>query len=159
KKGKVKSYVIPPQADQSTVDKLAAVIAAQGIEVKRATAEIKACRKTYPAGSYSISLAQPAGHLAHTLLEPHVPLDETFMKEQERRRAKDLNPELYDVTAWSLPLQYNVATDSCADEPSGPSEIITKDFKPTATLASPNSPFFIAPWGSTAAVRLLTAAL
>ncbi|HEV7690327.1 MAG TPA: M14 family zinc carboxypeptidase [Hyphomonadaceae bacterium] len=159
KQGKTKSYVIPPQADQSTADKLASVIAAQGIEVKRATGSIKACRKTYPEGSYSISLAQPAGRLAHTLLEPHVPLDETFMKEQERRRAKDLSPELYDVTAWSLPLQYNVTTDSCADEPSGPSELVTKDFKPTATLANPNSPFFVAPWGSTAAIRLLTAAL
>ncbi len=159
RKGKVKSYVLPLQADQSTADKLARIIAAQGIEVKHATGQIRACRKTYPAGSYTISLAQPAGRLAHTLLEPHVPLDETFMKEQERRRAKDLPPELYDVTAWSLPLQFNVTADGCADEPFGPSEAVTKDWKPAGQLANPNSPFFVAPWGSTAAVRLLAAAL
>ena len=52
-------------------------------------------------------------------MEPQVSLDAKFMAEQERRRAKDLEPKLYDVTAWSLPLMFNVTTDRCADDASG----------------------------------------
>ena len=37
-----------------------------------------------------------------------MPVDEAFLKEQERRRKKKLGDEFYDVTAGSLPLMYNV---------------------------------------------------
>ncbi len=160
RKGKVRSYIIPPQADQPTADKLAGILTAQGIEVKRAAAAIRACGKSQPAGSYAVSLAQPAGRLAHTLMEEHVPIDEPFLKEQERRRAKGLEAELYDVTAWSIPLQYNVETLSCADDPSGPLELVASSAMKPGALINPDARFgFIAPWGSTASVRLLAAAL
>ena len=160
RKGAVRTYVIPPQADQSTADRLAKLLAEQGIDVRRATADIRACRKTYPAGSYAISLAQPAGRLVRTLLEPQVALDAKFMQEQERRRAKDLEPELYDVTAWSLPLMFNVTTDRCADEATGPLAAFSADTPLPGAITRPEAAYgFLAPWGSTAAVRLLAAAL
>ncbi len=160
RKGSVRSYVIPPQQDQSTADRLAKLLSQHGIEVSRATATIRACRKTYPAGSYTVSLAQPAGRLARTVMEPQVNLDKTFMAEQERRRAKDLEAELYDVTAWSLPLMFNVTTDRCADEPTGALAPFTMDTPTPPTFANPDATYgFLAPWGSTAAVRLLSSAL
>lgn len=160
RKGAVRTYLIPPQADQSTADRLAKLLAEQGIDVRRATADIRACRKTYPAGSYAISLAQPAGRLARTLLEPQVALDAKFMQEQERRRAKDLKPELYDVTAWSLPLMFNVTTDRCADDATGPLTAFAAETPLPGAVTRPEAAYgFLAPWGSTAAVRLLAAAL
>lgn len=158
--GKVRSYILPPQTDQSATDKLAGILAMQGVEVKRAADTIRACKKSFPAGSYAVSLAQPAGRLAHTLMEPHVPLDETFMKEQERRRAKDLEPELYDVTAWSLPLMFNVTMERCADDVSGPLAVAEPRFQSPGTVSRPDAAFgFLAPWGSASAARLLAAAL
>jgi len=160
RKGSVRSYVIPPQQDQSTADRLAKLLAQHGVEVSRATDTIRACRKTYPAGAYTVSLAQPAGRLARTIMEPQVNLDAKFMTEQERRRAKDLEAELYDVTAWSLPLMFNVTTDRCADEPAGALAAFTADTPTPGTFTNPDAAYgFLAPWGSTATARLLSAAL
>jgi hypothetical protein len=78
------------------------------VEVKRATAAFTAGGKEVPAGSYIISLAQPAKRLIRTLLDTDVPMSESFVKEQERRRSRKLPDEIYDVTGWSFPLQYNV---------------------------------------------------
>jgi hypothetical protein len=158
--GKVRSYVIPPQADQSTADHLAKLLAEQGVEVKRSAASLRACGKTYPAGSYAVSLAQPAGRLARTLMEPHVALDPKFMAEQERRRAKGLEAELYDVTAWSLPVMFNVTTDRCADDPSASLPAFAANTPLPGAVTRPEASYgFLAPWGSTASVRLLAAAL
>ena len=94
-------------------------------------------------------------------MEPQVNLDKAFMAEQERRRAKDLEAELYDVTAWSLPLMFNVTTDRCADEPAGALAPFTDEHADAGrTFANPDATYgFLAPWGSTAAVRLLASAL
>ena len=107
-KGGAREYIIPRRADTSAVDKLAYLLADQGVEVKRATASFQAAGKDVPAGSYVIDLAQPAARLVRTLLDPDVRMGEEFIKEQERRRAKNLPDEIYDVLAWSLPLLYNV---------------------------------------------------
>ena len=56
----------------------------------------------------AVSAAQPSCRLLRNLLEPDVKMDETFLKEQERRRQKRLGDQIYDVTAWSLPLLYDV---------------------------------------------------
>lgn len=160
RRGSVRSYVIPVQQDQSTANRLAKLLAVQGIEVSRATDTIRACGKTYPAGAYVVSLAQPAGRLARTLMEPQISLDPKFMAEQERRRAKDLETELYDVTAWSLPLMFNVTSDRCADEASGALAPFAADTPMPGVVSRPEATFgFLAPWGSTASVRLLAAAL
>jgi len=77
-------------------------------EVKRATAGLDVDGKRIPAGSYAVALAQPSKRLIRVLLDRQVPLEEKFLKEQERRRARKLPDEIYDVTGWSLPLLYNV---------------------------------------------------
>ena len=88
--GPVRTYIAPPQADQSTTDKLASLLALQGVEVTRARVPFGACGRDFGAGSYVIKLEQPAGRLARTLMEPDVALADGFIAEQERRRAKDL---------------------------------------------------------------------
>ena len=52
--------------------------------------------------------AQPSFRLLRNLMEPDIRMDEKFIKEQERRRLKRLGDQIYDVTAWSLPLLYDV---------------------------------------------------
>ena len=61
-----------------------------------------------PAGTFIVPLAQPAGRLARNLLDPDIKMDEAFLKEQDRRRKARLPDQIYDVTAWSLPLMFDV---------------------------------------------------
>jgi len=96
----------------------------QGIEVYQANDVVQVARaqdylggalasRSFPAGSYLIDLAQPAGRLARAILEPEAKLDSAFARRQldrfERNRRRGENSsregyEFYDLTAWALPL-------------------------------------------------------
>jgi hypothetical protein len=78
------------------------------LEVKQAKDAFRNGGKEYPAGSYVVPMAQSMQRLARTLLDTQTQMASEFVKEQERRRKKGLSSEIYDVTAWSLPLLYNV---------------------------------------------------
>ncbi|HBY64619.1 MAG TPA: peptidase M14 [Solibacterales bacterium] len=160
KKENIREYLIARSGDVTAVDKLALTLAEQGVEVRRATAAFQSGGKSYPAGSYAISLAQPAKRLIRTLLDANVPMEDFFLKEQERRRRKKLPDEIYDVTAWSLCQLYNVDCASSATEASASFELVkpgeaVRGVAPTArpTLA------YIIPWGTQGAARFLAAAL
>jgi hypothetical protein len=158
--GNIKSYIIPAVGDRSAADKMIGVLAMQGVEVLEATSSFRACRVQYQAGSYVISLAQPAKRLIRTLMDVDVPMEKEFVAEQERRRAKKLPDEIYDVTAWSLPAMYNVRADACGT-------VVTGDFvargpewvRPGKVSGGGASVAYMVPWGSIASTRLLAGAL
>ena len=103
--------------DPGAADALAALLARQGLEVGRAPGGFAACGRSYPAGSYVVDLAQPQGRLAQVLMDSTIALKPDFLAEQERRRAKALPAELYDVTAWALPTMYNTPAARCGKRP------------------------------------------
>lgn len=156
----VREYIVVRGGDTSAVDKLAALLAEHGIELKRALAPFSNGGREYPAGSYVVPLAQPAKRLVRTLLDPNVPMDEKFLQEQERRRRKKLPDEIYDVTAWSLPLAYNVEAVAASQVSEGKFQPVRPERIPPGALANPKATVaFLTPWGTQAAGRLLTAAL
>jgi hypothetical protein len=113
------AFVLAPNpADPTTVDRLAGLLTRSGVEVGRANAGFTACGESYPAGSYVVPLAQPQRRMAEVLLSQNVPLDADFLAEQERRRARGLGDQIYDVTAWSMPVMFNVPFARCASVPS-----------------------------------------
>lgn len=65
-------------------------------------------RHRFPAGTWAVPSAQPQGNLVRALLEPETPMSDEFLDEQRRRVELDLDAAFYDVTAWSLPLAFNV---------------------------------------------------
>lgn len=151
----VKAFILPRRGDTAAVDKLAALLVEQGVEVQRAPASVNG----YPDGSYVVSLAQPAKRLIRVLLDKQVNMEPDFLKEQERRRARKLPDEIYDVTGWSLPLLYNV---ECVPVDSA----ITAPLQPYAPPATPKAqPFakaavaYVVPWKGRAAAQFLAAAL
>lgn len=162
RKAKARTYLFNTQPDPSAVQKLASLLIRQGVEVKRSTKSFKACGEQYPSGSYWIDSAQPSHHLIRTLLDPDVPIDADFVKEQERRREKDIPHEIYDVTAWSLPLMFNVEMASCGKNievesvNANPALHIAGQFQ---ALENQTPVAHLVPWGTQAAVRLMTAAL
>lgn len=159
RKSSQRLLVIPTQLDQGTANKFASLIAQQGVEIGRARTSFTACGKTFGAGSYLIDSAQPAGRMVRVLLDEQVPLDPQFVAEQERRRARDLPDEIYDVTAWSLPLLYNVKIERCSAMPKVASDAVQPgSFVPGELRSADASVAFLVPWGDTASARLLVAA-
>ena len=155
----VKEYIIPRAGDTSAVDKLAHILALQGVEVKRARGAFRNGGKEYPAGSYIVVAAQPRKRLLRALMESQVAMDQEFVKEQERRRRKNLRDQIYDVTAWSLPMLYNVQSVNAAEVSKGDFEPISGEYKPAGSVTARAEVAYLVPWGSQAAGRFLTAAL
>ncbi len=75
-----------------------------------------------PVGSYHITVAQPAGRLARSLLDARFDMGEAFRKRQLDRKVRRLGDEIYDLTAWSLPLAFGIT--SLAVE--GPAPIVSE---------------------------------
>jgi len=74
-------------------------------------------KKTFPAGSIVIDLNQPQRKIIKGLLEQDTPQDPSFVREQMQKfernqlRGKSVEKEdygFYDITAWSLPLAFNL---------------------------------------------------
>ncbi|MEA2695030.1 MAG: hypothetical protein QOJ16_4417 [Acidobacteriota bacterium] len=127
--GPGRTYLWP--ADRQEARALADLLTLHGIRVRQLgePATIKARRlahvpgaeeeKRFPAGTYAVSTAQPLGTLVQVLLDYDSPMGDPFLKRQRRRLEDNLSAEFYDITAWSLPLAYNLEAWVSAGEPGG----------------------------------------
>jgi hypothetical protein len=98
-----------------------------------------------------IGAAQPTGRLIRNLLEPQVAQPEAFVAEQDRRRRKRLDHQIYDVTGWSLPHLFDVEVVPVDKMPAVPSTPLAAD-TPAAPAAIPAAKVaYLVPWGSGAA--------
>ncbi len=161
KKSKQRVYLMPPQTNRHGRHKLATLMAKHGVEVTQATTSFKACGKKYQAGTYLIDTAQPRGRFVTTTFADQVDMSNAFIKEQERRRARNQNDQIYDVTGWSLPKMFNVDTQVCHREINVANQQIdinSHDLK--GQVINENAKVaFIVRWGDMAAGRFLSAAL
>jgi hypothetical protein len=152
-KGTVREYVIVPGSDPSRALRLARNLATQGIDVRRADEAIKVGTRSVPAGAYVVANAQPAGRLIRNLLDPHTPQDEPFVKEQDRRRRLRLGDQIYDITAWSLPLVFDVEVMTSPAAYSGRGTPLV--LQPSAGAALPPAKVaYLIPWGSATAAAM-----
>jgi hypothetical protein len=146
-----REYLIPAGHDVSRLMRLGTILQQQGIEVKRAVESFQVGRRTLPAGTLIVPLAQPAGRLVRNLLDPDVKMDEAFLKEQDRRRRERLPDQIYDVTAWSLPLAFDLEVI----ESDRTSTVRTEEVRAASPVATPDAPKdaigYLMPWGSGAA--------
>lgn len=162
----IKEFIIPPGNDPDRAAKLVGVLLAQGVEVQQATSSFSNGRvedyynsgiqsKSFPAGSYRVSLNQPAKRLAKTLLIKQVSLDDEFIKEQIRRQKKRMRDQIYDITGWSLPLLYDVETYMAHTPSKGQFKKIENA---TISLGKVNGKAklaYLIPWGTNSAARAL----
>ena len=134
-------------------------LAQQGIRVQRVPAGSTQCRATYENGALIVDMAQPQGRLINTLLSRSTPLAPDFIAEQESRRDRGLNHELYDVTAWSLPLMDGVEAQQCRRvDLSDATTVGANDPIPAITSGSGQFGYAI-PWTDGGQARLVIAAL
>jgi hypothetical protein len=157
---KERVYLLPTQQDRAGAHKLATLMARHGVEVNQSTASFEACGKDYSTGTYWIDTAQPRGKFVKTTFTKQVDMPKEFINEQERRRTRLLNDEIYDVTAWSLPLMFNIETDACNQAIKADGVRINESHTLQGNVLNPQaSVAFLVNWGDMAAVRFLTAAL
>jgi hypothetical protein len=138
-------------------DALAEKLQMQGIEVEMAEPGASLCGTSYQDGAIVIDRAQPDGRLVRTLLDPDTPIAEDFIAEQEDRRARGLDHELYDVTAWSVPIMDGVRFTSCRRVDEGMLEVF-ETAEPDASLAEAGYGYVL-PWEGAKQARLAAAAL
>ncbi len=158
--GTMKRIVLLPGNDPARAAEIAEILLRSGVEVSRAEQPFRIARaheyinqsaaptaKQIPAGAYIIDLAQPQKRLAKALLEPNTEPDAAFAQEQlnrlrrnERRGANSTKEDyqFYDITAWSLPLAFNVEAYWAEDAPAInatalqiPSSASSRDATPT----------------------------
>jgi len=148
--GGTRAFVIEEGAVAERAAALAELLARQGIEVER----LRGAGPGLAAGSYLVRLDQPMGRLASTLLARHFDLDESFRREQERRWSKRLPDQIYDVTAWSLPLLWDVEVRELKAVPSGVvGEPVRPGWRPEGVVERRAGVAYLLPWTGLAAAR------
>jgi hypothetical protein len=149
-------YIIPTQQDRGTAHRLATLLAEHGIEVSQAQESFKLCGQDYQAGTFVIDSAQPRGRYVRTVMTQQVDIAKDFIDEQERRRARKLGDQIYDVTAWSLPLMFNVDVDTCDRTTKADMVLINSDSPLKGQLTNATAKVaYLVPWGDLASTRLL----
>lgn len=160
KSNKQRIYILPNTRDIAGNHKLASLLQEHGVEVQQADEKFKACGKTYQTGAYIVDSAQPRGRFITTVMSKQVDMDKVFLKEQERRRSDKLDNEIYDVTGWSLPLMFNIDTNTCNKPIKVKQHLLTSKDKLEAKINNPNATVaYLVAWGDMAAGRFLTSAL
>jgi hypothetical protein len=152
-KSSSREYILLPGSDPSRADRLAKNLATQGIEVRRADEPFTVGKRQIPAGAYLVSHAQPTGRLIRNLLDPNTEQPAEFIKRQEERRAKRLNDQIYDITAWNLPMLYDVEllTSPSALTVKGTTVSMAYDATWPVRPFAASKVAYLMPWGSGAA--------
>ena len=129
-RGGVRAFVYTPGSDPDRARRLTRTLQRQGIEVQQALEPLTVAgahdfwggewkSKRVPAGSIVVPLDQPAGALVRNLMDFHVAMPDSFLREERDWLERDKGSRLYDVTTWSMPLAYNVETYWTAQTPRG----------------------------------------
>ncbi len=158
--GPIHEYILPRRGNVTAVDKLAQLLVEQGVEVSRSPQQFSLDGKDYPAGTYIVPMAQPAKRRVKDLLDLTVAMDDKFLKGEDDRRARRLPSEIYDVTAWNIPIQFNIeSVASAAKLPAGLTAVKLGDVPPGVITGGKATVAYVVPWGTSASARVLTGAL
>lgn len=140
------AIVLSRDSNRWGAEYLARVIARNGIEISRLDAGTSLCGISLETGGFLVQLNQPAGQMARTLLEPDTPLPEDFLQNQEARRDRGLGHELYDVTAWSLPIMFNVEATECSSRPNMTGDAVGADDPFPPQVGNSAAFGYVIPW-------------
>jgi hypothetical protein len=90
-------------------------------------------------------------------MDQDTPQPEQFVKEQDRRRKKRLPDQIYDITAWSLPLAYDVEVVASGAPVNVRSTILPASWPTPASTLPPAKVGYLIPWGVGAAEAVIEA--
>ena len=107
------TFVFAPDEDEIKMARFINSLTNQGIKVTRATQSFTVAtvtdgwrqaqsNKSFPAGTYLVSTAQPQGALAKAILEFDLHLKKEFLEEERRELEKNGETRMYETSAWSF---------------------------------------------------------
>ncbi|MFQ5669202.1 MAG: M14 family zinc carboxypeptidase [Acidobacteriota bacterium] len=114
------AWLLPRGRHPERTDHLAALLRRQSIEVllddgpfsiaglRDARTGEKIAPGQLPASAWLVPLDQPAAALARQILDPHIPMESPFLREEREHLERGKGTRLYETTAWSLPLAYDI---------------------------------------------------
>lgn len=140
--------------DPGMAGRLARMLVRNGIEVREAAGAVEVDGRELPAeGTYIVPMAQPAHRFARDLLDPHVPMPEEFMERQLELRARRERDEIYDLTAWSQSLLWDVEVLEAETATGAAGDVVSAEPPPPAgNLTLPEARVgYLIPWGTNAA--------
>ena len=148
--------------DPGMAERLAMMLVENGIEVFRASGAVTVGDRTLPAASsFIVPLDQPTHGFIHNLLDAHVPMEEDFVRRQIDRRANRRPDEIYDLTAWSQSLLWDVEaieTDATGARGEAVASGTAEPSKDTAASALPEARVgYLVPWGTNGAAAVAEA--
>lgn len=165
----IQEFILTPGSDPNRAAKLASNLVSQGIEVHRAEKPFQnekafdyfdSSRRSieFPKGTFLVPVNQPAGRLVKTLLGQDAPIEEEFLREQERRLERRLEQQFYDLTGWSLPLLYGVECYLSESLSQVQTARVGKELTVQGGIKGARSKLaYLIPWGTHSAVRFLAA--
>jgi hypothetical protein len=116
--GPVRDFFLLEGGRPGRAARLARILVRNGLEVRRLAEPLRTTctdvrgdvkeERVIPRGSYHIPVAQPNGQAARILLDRSIEMGKEYVERQLQRKEKRLGDEIYDVTAWSLPLAFDV---------------------------------------------------
>jgi hypothetical protein len=139
--GPVRAFVFPATGDPDRLKTLAKILGEQGIDVYENDGIVKAgglrnaatgetAALELPPGSVMVPMDQPAWALARTILDPHVPMEASFLKDERESIELGRGTRIYDTTGWSIPLEFGVPAYWSSKKLEG-------SWAPAGTAASP----------------------
>ncbi len=144
--------------DPGMTARLASLLVKNGVEVFTARGPVRIGTRTLDApGTYVVPLQQPASRMARMLLDRHVPMDTAFIQRQIERRTRRQRDEIYDVTAWSQSLLWDVEVLEAERATGALGERLSDEAPPVAVVLPPARVGYLLPWGTNAAAAVAEA--
>ena len=154
----VAEYVLHSAHDPGMAERLARMLVRNGIEVREASGPVSVAGRRLPAeGTFIVPMDQPTHRFARNLLDAHVPMAEDFLQEQIDRRSRREPDQIYDLTAWSQSLLWDVEAIT-VDQPTGAAGAAVTATREPEALALPEATVgYLLPWGTNAAGAVVEA--
>jgi hypothetical protein len=148
--GEGRSYVLHSAHDPSMARRMAETLVRNGIEVIRPARPLGLDdRLLDPEATFVVPLDQSSHRLIRNLLDPQTSMDTTFVEEQLRRRSLRLRDQIYDVTAWNLPMLWDVELlDAPGDVGEDGTPFTLGADGPAPALSATGVVAWLMPWGT-----------
>ena len=146
-------YVLHSAHDPAMAERLARMLSRNGIEVREATRSVTVDDRTLPAeGSFIVPMDQPTHRFVRNLLDEHVAMDEAFLQRQIERRARREGDEIYDLTAWSQSLLWDVEVLHAEEATGAAGPVVTPEPPDPPPSILPEAVVgYLLPWGTATA--------
>jgi hypothetical protein len=144
--------------DPGMVERLARNIVRNGVDVFHASGPVRLGDRLLPQeGTFVVPLNQPASRMARMLLDDHVPMDEEFLQRQEELRANREDSEIYDVTAWSQSLLWDVEVLEASRATAALGDHVAWERDPALGSLPPALVGYLLPWSTNTAAAVAEA--